>query len=731
MPHPHAAQLLANIRQGFSGLRIDQAKKDSALVALERWVTGDAYSAYWPAIGELASRGSWDILLYNFFQTMPFGTGGRRGPVGVGPNCFNPYTLSTSVQGHVEYMRKQFGSDSPLSVVVAFDVREFRDNKQRYVGMEHPLAGMRSRDFARIAAEVYAANGVVVHMPDPEGKWVFSTPELSFFIRRLGAKGGLNVSASHNHPDDNGGKFYDHRGGQEVPPNDEIFSTLVEAVQHAPVLPFATAQAQGLVRLLDPAEHRHYVALNAALSLRPEARGARVVFTNLHGAGDTNVGDALVAAGFDVTYVENQRVHDGQFTNVPFGIANPEVPESMGQAAALAKSLGADLVLATDPDADRIGLMARGLDGEMQFLNGNEIGALVTEHRFSRRQQDGTLPAQPIFVTTEVTSRLPVAIALSYGATVISDLLVGCKYIANVLSNLEENGSFRHIRGALGDYVLGLEESHGVLVSPDIRDKDAAGAAVVLAERASEEKTRGRTLVNVLIDAQKRVGVHVTRQVSIVIEGAVGMEQIAKIQAGFRALVEGDSLGGRKILRKDDFLDETGHGAISSGTDRAARNFVSFSLEGNVRCLCRPSGTEPKLKLYTEAVGEPLGEQASDAALLAAKAALEAILTDTTDQIAQHAYAFLGLSMPRFGLRLSPLLPLASRQDFVDKAVGELRQQADALDGAALRDWADQRLASYGKDGRSLVRHAVSAWLAEAQLSEAAAARVRAAFDLA
>ncbi|NUN15809.1 MAG: phospho-sugar mutase [Myxococcales bacterium] len=725
-------QWIELVLDGFSQLAIDQAKKDAALKNLVRWLDGGAYADFRTGILTLIEQQKWDLLLYNFFQTMPFGTGGRRGPVGIGPNCYNAYTLSTSVQGHIDYMCAKFGKrPHELSVVVAFDVRVFNDIRRRYTpNTANSLLGVRSRDFAAIAAEVYAGNGVKVFMPQPYGDWFMSTPELSFAIRHLGAHGGLNISASHNHPDDNGGKFYDHRGGQEVPPNDERFSMYVDAVENAAFMEFAEAVTASRIVFLDHETiHSPYIALNVRQSQRPKARSAKVVLTNLHGTGDTNVGDTLRSAGFEVWLVEDQKSLDGTFPNVPFGIANPEVPETMEKATELAKIVGADLVLATDPDADRIGLIVPDRHGNYLFLTGNEIGALVVDQKFSRLAQDGLMPKNPLFVTTEVTSRLPVALAKMYGAHVIGNLLVGVKYIANVLASLEDNGQFDNFRGDISDYVIGLEESHGVLVTPHLRDKDAAGPALLLAERASEEKAAGRTLYDALYDAWRNVGIHLTRQVSIVIEGAIGMEQIAIMQAGFRQLAVDDHLGGQKIVSVDDFWNTTTHGPFSSETDRTARNLVSFTLENGYRVLSRPSGTEPKIKLYVEAIGRPLGTFAGDDDVNTAKDQLDAALQQVTDTLAQQAYAFLGLDMPVWGLRVSPLLGLTHRRDFVEKFLVELADHAQKQPLDILHAWAQNRLATYGKDPLALVKNGVAAWLSSG-VSEDLRNKIRACFSL-
>lgn len=706
-------ELLKKIETGFAGLQITAEKKAAALENLEEWVTAPEFEDYVHAIEHLVDGEAWDLLLYNFFQTLPFGTGGRRGPVGVGPNTYNAFTLCSSVQGHVNFLRQKFG-DIPLRVVLAFDVRQFLDLKGRYMGLENnPVQGLRSRDFARFAAEVYAANGVEVHLPDPEGEWILSTPELSYAIRALNAHGGLNVSASHNHPDDNGGKFYDEKGGQEVPPNDEIFSELVEKVRTVSRTSFDEGRSSGRIQFMDHESiHRGYVNLNVGLSQRPEARGIKVVLTNLHGAGDTNVGDVLTEAGFEVHYVPEQREHDGQFPNVPYRIANPEVPESMDMAVALARSIGADAVLSTDPDADRIGIMAPDADGNFRFFTGNELGALVTDQVFRCRQVDGSLPENPLFVTTEVTSRLPVAVAKSYGAKTVDNLLVGCKYIANVISELETVGKFRDFVGGADAYVMGLEESHGLMVCPSVRDKDAAGGALILAERVAEEKASGNTLADALDNLYRRVGIHLARQVSIVIEGAVGMEKIAAMQSGFRELKIGDRLGGRPILSRDDFLDEETHGEFLSGTDKKARNFISFVVEGGLRVLVRPSGTEPKIKLYCEIISSPCGDDMSPSVLQESKEALLREMMGVMDAVAQQGYSLLGLDIPVYGLRCSPLMGLDARMDFATVFVGELREKVlSGTTTAALGLWVDSRIESYGKDSRSLIKGGIREWI--------------------
>ncbi|HKA15826.1 MAG TPA: phospho-sugar mutase, partial [Myxococcota bacterium] len=265
--------------RGFAALQVAPEDRARALANLGEWLSAAAFSDYRAQLGWLIEQRRFEDLLDSFFRVLPFGTGGRRGPVGIGTNRFNPFTLASSVQGHAEFLRRYESGDAH-SVVVVYDVRVFHDLRRVYdPGLPNPVAGVSSRDFARIAAEVYAAMGVRVFFPE---RGFLSTPELSFAIRRLGATGGLNISASHNHPDDNGGKFYNAHGAQHVPPRDEELAELVDAVREIRRMPFDEARAAGWIEPIPAAQHKAYVDLNVSQSLA-RSRRARVVFTPLNG----------------------------------------------------------------------------------------------------------------------------------------------------------------------------------------------------------------------------------------------------------------------------------------------------------------------------------------------------------------------------------------------------------------------------------------------------------------
>jgi phosphoglucomutase/phosphomannomutase len=366
-----ATDLVERTREGFQVVKVRDEIKESALKHLADWLGSRKFAGltagqpdnYRPLLEWMVTSGKFELLLDSFYQVMPFGTGGRRGPVGIGPNRINPYTMASSVEGHVQYLRQRFPKQADLKVVVAYDVRKFADLRQLYpADVPNPVLGLSSKDFAHIATSVYCAGGVTVYLLPDELNDFISTPELSFLIGRFDAHGGLNVSASHNHPDDNGGKFYNDRGGQEIPPYDEQMVKIVETITAVRGMPYEEARSSGQVREITAEDRQAYIELNLNLRLRKTAGPAKIVFTPLHGTGSNTVGRCLQAMGFaegkQFFTVASQREFRGDFANVKFRTPNPEVPESLEAASAEAQQRGADLVLATDPDADRIGATA-------------------------------------------------------------------------------------------------------------------------------------------------------------------------------------------------------------------------------------------------------------------------------------------------------------------------------------------------------------------------------------
>lgn len=717
------------LTQGFARLAVDDRHRQAAIQHTRQWLEETAFAVYQPQLQWLIEQEKWSLLLDSFYRVLPFGTGGRRGPVGIGTNRFNAWTLASSVQGHVAYLQARYpGQD--LSVVVAYDVRVFRDLRGLYCAdLPNPLIGMTSRDFARVAAGVYTANGVRVYMLPEEATTYMSTPELSFAIRYLQASAGLNISASHNHPDDNGGKFYNRQGAQEVPPADEAMAQQVARVGRIERLDFAAAQATGLMAPVPPQVHDAYVTLNLAQGLQPEARQARLVFTPLHGTADTTVGTVLQQAGFEWYPVVAQMTHDGTFPTVPFRAPNPEVPDAMQHGVELARQVNADAVFACDPDADRIGVCSRTVDGDYRFLTGNEIAVLVAHYKLAQLQRVGRLPVRPVVIKTEVTTELLRPITEHFGGVLIGDLLVGFKYHADVLDRLETFACFGSVQAHLDDFVVAVEESHGILVTPEIRDKDAAGAAILLAELAALQRQKDAALLDYLDDIYKRYGYYGNLLTSMVMTGAEGLEYIEKIQQHMRQAPP-TQVADWPVTTWVDHWDEAGmHGPFKSDTDRASRNMLTFRLANGARVIIRPSGTEPKNKIYIEVPAPPLGVQASRAALAQSKAETDQVAQRIADDFTRQMLAVIGVELPDYALRLSGLLPLDKRLDFVEQFMPQLeRRIAACCAGAASRpevdQWIDTHLASYGQDARGLVRDALRAYVAaeRAELASATAA---------
>jgi phosphoglucomutase/phosphomannomutase len=599
--------LLARAAEGFRGVEADACLKDQAQGHLRHWLTGPEFAAYRPQLEWLHATGQWAGLLDRFYQILPFGTGGRRGAVGIGPNRMNRWTLAASVQGHCEYLKERFPGVEPLRVVLAYDVRRFQDTRRQYnPDLPNPVLGLSSKDLAHQAACVYAANGIHAWTLPPNSSRYLATPELSFAIRTLGAHGGLNVSASHNPPDDNGGKFYDERGGQPVPPDDQIMADLVDQVRTIRELPWTEAVRGGRVHFLDDTPHREYIhlTLRGSLVKPPKAEEVKVVFTPLHGVGAMTAMEALIGQGFTVLPVESQMAPDGQFPNVT-GTPNPEVPASMDRAAPLARAERADLVLATDPDADRLGGMIPDRQGGYRYLTGHEIAALLTHFKLNKLVQKGEMPASPIVIKTEVTTTQVTRIARHFKAQVVENLLVGFKYIADVLWHLESEGAYEDVRGTPEDFVIGCEESHGILLTPKIRDKDAAGAALLLAELALDQKRRGKTVLDYLEMLARTFGYCRTEGVPVVMTGIEGKRNMARMLDALRVRPPRE-IAGLPVTAFEDLRDERGRlGPLKGATDAAARNVLIFRLGDRGRVVLRPSGTEPKAKTYVEAWSPP------------------------------------------------------------------------------------------------------------------------------
>jgi phosphoglucomutase/phosphomannomutase len=647
---------LSLVRSGFATIAADAALKDKALASLSAWLTQAEFSGYRPQLEWLIRTEKWSVLLDSFYQIMPFGTGGRRGAVGIGPNRMNLWTLGASVQGHCEYLKQRYPGVNPLHVVLAFDVRQFEDKRGVYnTALPNPVLHLSSREFCQYACGVYAANGIHAHVLAPESKRFVATPELSFSIRFLHAHGGLNMTASHNPPDDNGSKFYNELGAQPVPPEDQLMSEFVDQVTTIRHVPFADAVRSGKVHFLDDAPHRAYIELCRRQSLLPPPKldEIRVVFTPLNGCGGFCAGEVLESQGFRPISVPEQARPDGQFPGVT-KTPNPEVPECMDRAERVARENGADLVVSTDPDADRLGgLACTSPDGRgaYRFLTGQELASLLTHFKLARLAEVGSLPASPIVVTTEVTTTQVTRIGRHFGAQVVNDLLVGFKYHADVIAQLDATGQYGDVRGTPADFVIATEESHGVLATDAIRDKDSACAALLLAEAALFEKRRRRTLVDYLTDLNRQFGYFRNELLNIVMTGLEGKLNMVRMLDALRTSPPRE-IGGLPVTGFEDLRDENGRmGPLKGETDRAARNFLIFRLTGpggvTAKVCLRPSGTEPKAKAYIEVGSEPMKAGTPAAVWEASCGAID-------KQVQRLASEFLQLAMATVGLAPAP-----------------------------------------------------------------------------
>ena len=589
------------LRREFMKISDNKQAVDQAVIFVGQWLDNPLFSEQHPAILSHIEHEKTDLLLDAFYQRLPFGTGGRRGRVGYGPNRINPATVALSVQGHCNFMKDHYDCNNQPAVIVACDVRIFADigGTFDFLPKNHPIYNLTSRDLARIACEIYAGNGFTVYTTS-ESVYL-STPELSFLIKYYDALGGINVSASHNHPDDNGFKFYNPEAAQDIPPDDENLSNYMDNdTISLSQIDFDTAKSKGLILDLPEKTHEAYIQTNVALKNLNVKKSPNIVFTPLCGTGDSNVGDVLRKAGYNVQLYSPHANFDGTFANIPSRIPNPEVPEAAKPALAFADEQKADIVLSSDPDADRIGLFAKNAQNQWQYITGNDIAAIIAYYLILDKKRGPN--KKGLMIKTLVTTRTLENIAKQANCPIVADLLVGFKYIAHVLETLEKKGSFQNISISPTDLVIAAEESHGILLTSEIRDKDAAGAGLILGEIISQLIQDNITLPDYLTQLHLACGNYANAARSIVLKGIEGADAIAQMMSSLRATPPTE-LAGRPVTEHTDYLDESVMGPIKSKTDRLSRNLLMYRMDG-AQVVIRPSGTEPKLKLYVDIEGD-------------------------------------------------------------------------------------------------------------------------------
>ncbi|WP_179030849.1 phospho-sugar mutase [Paenibacillus kribbensis] len=512
-----------------------------------------------------------------FYKELEFGTGGLRGVIGAGSNRMNRYVIGRATQGLARYVLEQHaGKEGKPSVVIAHDSRHF------------------SPEFALDAALVLAGNGIVAKLFPS----LRPTPQLSFSVRHLGASGGIVVTASHNPPEYNGYKVYNDEGGQLVPDQaEQVIGYIREVPSFADIhrLTREEAEAQGLLVWLGEEEDEAFVDTVASVSVNRQLIAAgpgknfKVVFTPLHGTGNIPVRRVLEKIGFEqVHIVPEQELPDAEFSTVKS--PNPEERDAFKLAIALGEKIGADLLIGTDPDADRMGAVVKNRDGEYVVLSGNQSGAIMVYYLLNQLKETGKLPNNGAVIKTIVTSEMGAVIAEHFGATVFNTL-TGFKYIGEKMNQFDQTGDYT--------YLFGYEESYGYLAGNYARDKDAVLAAMLIAEAAAYYSTQGKTLYDVLQELYEQFGYFLEKLESRTLKGKDGVAQIQGKMTDWRSNAPQEIAG----VKVDKVLD------YSQGLDGLPKeNVLKFLLEdGSWFCL-RPSGTEPKIKVYFAVRGSSLAD---------------------------------------------------------------------------------------------------------------------------
>lgn len=501
-----------------------------------------------------------------FYRELEFGTGGLRGVIGAGSNRMNRYTIGKATQGFAKYILEQHQGEGQPSVVIAHDSRHF------------------SPEFALEAALVLAANGIVAKLYPS----LRSTPQLSFSVRHLAATGGIVITASHNPPEYNGYKVYNNSGGQLIPDEAERVISYIQEISsltEVKKLTQAEAEAAGTLVWLGEAEDEAFINTVASVSLNREriaseyAKDFNIVFTPLHGTGHIPVRQVLEQIGFTNLHVVDQQAEpDAEFSTVKS--PNPEEREAFTLAIQLGEQVGADILIGTDPDADRMGAVVKDKNGKYFVLSGNQSGAIMTHYLLSQMNERGELPSNGAVVKTIVTSEMGAVIAEHYGAEVFNTL-TGFKYIGEKMDAFEATGSHT--------YLFGYEESYGYLAGNYARDKDAVLAAMLICEAAAYYKAQGKTLYDVLQELYEQFGYFLEALQSRTLKGKDGVAQIQSKMTDWRTSAP-DQVAGIRVAEMQDY---------SKGLNGLPKeNVLKFILEdGSWFCL-RPSGTEPKIKVY-------------------------------------------------------------------------------------------------------------------------------------
>ena len=533
---------------------------------VEQWLAGNYDQATKDAITAMQSKPG-DELADSFYRNLEFGTGGLRGIMGVGTNRINKYTIGMATQGFANYLNKTYPTEK-ISVVIGHDSRN------------------NARFFAETTAQVFAANGIKVYLFEA----LRPTPELSFAIRSLGAKAGVVCTASHNPKEYNGYKAYWNDGGQLVPPHDKNVITEVEAIQSIDDVKWEGGAAN--IELIGTSMDDAYTKMLQTLSVYPEViaqqHDLKIVYTPIHGTGITLVPKVLAAYGFtNVHVVEEQSIPDGNFPTVSY--PNPEESETMSIGLAKAKAMDADIVLGTDPDADRVGVGVKNHKGDWVLMNGNQTAVLAFAYMMEARKAKGIAKQNDMVITTIVTTAMINEVAKQNSVSCYN-VLTGFKWVAELVKEKEGKEN----------YIIGGEESFGLMIGDQIRDKDAVSAVAILCEMAAYEKAKGRTLFDKLIELYVQYGFYYENLISITKKGMNGQAEIAKMMEDYRQAPP-TIIDGEAVTTLLDYELQIGKNLETGETWKIQlpkSNVLQFVTANGTKISARPSGTEPKIKFY-------------------------------------------------------------------------------------------------------------------------------------
>ena len=545
----------------------------------EAWLSSSVYDAATQAeVRKMLDNPDKTDLVESFYQNLEFGTGGLRGIMGVGTNRMNIYTVGAATQGLSNYLNKNFKDLKQIAVVVGHDCRN------------------NSRLFAEVSANIFAANGIKVYLFDD----MRPTPEMSFAIRQLGCQSGIILTASHNPKEYNGYKAYWDDGAQVLAPHDKGIIDEVNKVGAEDIKGLHTVldTANPLIEIIGEEIDKLYLDKIKTISIDPEAirrqKDMKIVYTPIHGTGMMLIPRSLQLWGFEnVNTVPEQMVKDGNFPTVVS--PNPENAEALSMASALAKKIDADIVMASDPDADRVGMACKDSNGEWVLVNGNQTCMIFLYYIIKNRIAMGKMKGNEFVVKTIVTTELIKAIADKNNVEMY-DCYTGFKWIASVIR--ENEGKKQYIGGG--------EESYGFLAEDFVRDKDAVSACSLLAEICAWAKDQGKTLFDVLMDIYVEYGFSLNHTVNVVKPGKTGADEIKQMMVNFRTNPPKELAGSEVVLTKDyQSLKATDNkGNVTDIAQPATSNVLQWYTADGTKVSVRPSGTEPKIKFYIEVTGE-------------------------------------------------------------------------------------------------------------------------------